>query len=327
MSFPNHRGRRLRSNQPFIDSLAETSISAKNLVMPYFIQETNKDLQIKSMSGMARFTEKGIMEEVSVLQDLNINMVALFPVIPNEKKTPHAKESLNSNNLICRVLRKLKKKFPKLIIICDVALDAYTLSGHDGILNNKNEIDNDKTIKILSNMAVNFAKNGCDILAPSDMMDGRVKLIREELEKKGLVNKCILSYSSKFSSNLYTPFRDALGSSKNLGNSNKSSYQIDFRNRREAIKESLEDIEEGADIIMVKPAGYYLDIVREIKNQTLVPIAAYQVSGEYSMIKYLSDKQFFNYRDLVLESLYCIKRAGADIIFTYFAKEVAKWLK
>lgn len=327
MSFPNHRGRRLRSNQPLIESLAETSISAKNLVMPYFIQEANKDLQIKSMSGIDRFTEKGILDEVSVLQDLKINMVALFPVIPNEKKTPHARESLNSNNLICRVLRKLKKKFPKLIIICDVALDAYTLSGHDGILNNKGEIDNDKTVKILSKMAVNFAENGCDILAPSDMMDGRVKLIREELEKKGLVNKCILSYSSKFSSNFYSPFRDALGSSKNLGSSNKSSYQIDFRNRREAIKESLEDIEEGADIIMVKPAGYYLDIVREIKNQTLVPIAAYQVSGEYSMIKNLSDKQIFNYKDVVLESLYCIKRAGADIIFTYFAKEVAKWLK
>jgi len=176
-------------------------------------------------------------------------------------------------------------------------------------------------------MAVLFATNGCKIVAPSDMMDGRVKIIRETLEKENFKDTVILSYSSKFSSNFYSPFRDALGSKTNLGDSSKNTYQINFKNKREAIKESLDDQNEGADILMVKPAMYYLDIINEIKNNTFCPIAAYQVSGEYSMIKYLSDKQIFNHRDVVLESLYCIKRAGADIIFTYFAKEVAKWLK
>ena len=188
-------------------------------------------------------------------------------------------------------------------------------------------INNDQTIEILSNMAVLFATNGCKIVAPSDMMDGRVKIIRETLEKENFKDTVILSYSSKFSSNFYSPFRDAIGSKTNLGDSSKNTYQINFKNKREAIKESLEDQHEGADILMVKPAMYYLDIINELKNITFCPIAAYQVSGEYSMIKYLSDKQIFNHRDVVLESLYCIKRAGADIIFTYFAKEVAKWLK
>ena len=229
--------------------------------------------------------------------------------------------------MICRLNRKLKKEFPELIIICDVALDAYTLNGHDGLVDSLGKIDNDKTIEMLSKMALNFAKSGADIVAPSDMMDGRIKLIRSYLEKNKYHDTCILSYSSKFCSNFYSPFRQALGSEKNLGNSSKSTYQIDFRNRREAIKESLEDIEEGSDIIMVKPAGYYLDIVREIKDLTVIPIAAYQVSGEYAMIKNAVSNGIFDLRSIVLESICCIKRSGADIIFSYFAKEVAKWLR
>ena len=189
------------------------------------------------------------------------------------------------------------------------------------------DIDNDKTIDILKKMSINFASSGCDIVAPSDMMDGRVKIIREELESNNFYETSILSYSSKFCSNFYSPFRDALGSQNSLGKSDKKTYQIDFRNRREAIKESLEDVQEGADILMVKPAGYYLDIIREIKNITLVPISAFQVSGEYSMIKYASEQELIDYEKCVIESLFCIKRAGADLIFSYFSSEVAKWLK
>ena len=244
-----------------------------------------------------------------------------------KKKDDQASESLNEDNLVCRSLRKIQKKCPNISVVCDLALDAYTTKGHDGVVDKSGVINNDQTIEILSNMAVLFAMNGCKIVAPSDMMDGRVKIIRETLEKENFKDTVILSYSSKFSSNFYSPFRDALGSKTNLGDSSKNTYQINFKNKREAIKESLEDQNEGADILMVKPAMYYLDIINELKNNTFCPIAAYQVSGEYSMIKYLSDKQIFNHRDVVLESLYCIKRAGADIIFTYFAKEVAKWLK
>ena len=244
-----------------------------------------------------------------------------------KKKDEHGSESLNADNLVCRSLREIQNKCPNISVICDLALDAYTTNGHDGVMDRNEQINNDETIEILSKMALLFSANGCEIVAPSDMMDGRIKIIRETLEKEKFKDTIILSYSSKFSSNFYSPFRDALGSKKNLANSSKSSYQINFKNKREAIKESLEDQHEGADILMVKPAMYYLDIINELKKNTFCPIAAYQVSGEYSMIKHLSDKQIFHYQDVVLESLYCIKRAGADIIFSYFAREVAEWLK
>ncbi|GIR26085.1 MAG: delta-aminolevulinic acid dehydratase [Alphaproteobacteria bacterium] len=251
----------------------------------------------------------------------------MFPKIEVEKKTDDASESFNENNLISRALKKVLKEFPDLMIICDVALDPYTTSGHDGIINSNGEIDNDITVQILVKMSLNLASSGCKIIAPSDMMDGRIKIIRENLETNKFSNVNILSYSSKFCSNFYSPFRDALGSKENLGDSKKDSYQIDYRNSREAVKESLEDIEEGADIVMVKPAGYYLDIINEIKKNCLIPVAAYQVSGEYVMIKNASDDKFIDYRPCVLESLSCIKRAGADVIFSYFSKEVAEWLK
>ena len=223
--------------------------------------------------------------------------------------------------------KKYKKKIPEILVFCDVALDPYTTTGHDGIVNKKGEIDNDITIDSLSKMSVLLANNGCDVVAPSDMMDGRVKIIRSELEKSKNINTCIMSYSAKFASSFYSPFRDALGNLKNLGKTDKKTYQIDFRNQNEAIKESLEDIYEGADIIMVKPAIYYLDIVNILKEKCLIPIAAYQVSGEYSMIKIASEKNIINLEDTVLESLIGIKRSGADIIFSYFAEEVTEWLK
>ncbi len=324
--FPYHRGRRLRNNSYTREMISETSLSVNDLIMPYFIRDHNEDFEILGMDGVKRYDEKELVEEIARILDLGIKSISIFPKIPDSKKSPDGSESINENNIVCKTLRKLKKRFDNLQVICDVALDAYTTSGHDGIIDKNGVINNDMTIERLSEMSVNFAKNGCDIVAPSDMMDGRVKSIRESLEKNRFSNTCILSYSSKFCSNLYLPFREALGSKDNLGNSSKSSYQIDFRNRNEAIKESLEDIHEGADIVMVKPAGYYLDIIRDIRNSCLIPIAAYQVSGEYMMIKKASENNIVDYKEFVLESLYCIKRAGADIIFSYFSKEVAEWL-
>jgi porphobilinogen synthase len=324
--FPYHRGRRLRKNSFLREIVSETTLNNNDLIMPYFIREDTDNPNIKNMPDLKRFAEAELIEEVKKILDVGLKSIAIFPKTLDEKKTANGDESSNENNLVCRVLRKLKEKFPRLVVVCDVALDAYTISGHDGVINKANEIENDITIKQLSKMSINFAKNGCDIIAPSDMMDGRIKVIREKLEENGFVDTCILSYSSKFCSNLYSPFREALGSKNNLGKSNKSSYQIDFRNRNEAIKESLEDIHEGADIVMVKPAGYYLDIIRDIRNSCLTPIAAYQVSGEYMMIKKASENNIVDYKKFVLESLHCIKRAGANIIFSYFSKEVAEWL-
>lgn len=326
--FPFHRGRRLRNNRNISHLITETNLSVNDLVMPYFLREEDDDqVAIKNMPGLKRFSTNELINELKIIQDLGIKTIAIFPKVDEKKKDEHGSESLNADNLVCRSLREIKNKCPNISVICDLALDAYTTNGHDGVMDRNGQINNDETIEILSKMALLFSANGCEIVAPSDMMDGRIKIIRETLEKEKFKDTIILSYSSKFSSNFYSPFRDALGSKKNLANSSKSSYQINFKNKREAIKESLEDQHEGADILMVKPAMYYLDIINELKKNTFCPIAAYQVSGEYSMIKHLSDKQIFHYKDVVLESLYCIKRAGADIIFSYFAKEVAEWLK
>ncbi len=324
--FPMHRGRRLRKSKNIRDLFAESSLTINDLVMPYFIREKDDEEKIISMPGIKRYTEEELLYELEEITKKNLNTISLFPKIKKGKKTTNGSESLNSNNLVCKTLRKIKKNFPEITVICDVALDAYTSSGHDGIINSDGIIDNDKTIKMLAQMAELFASNGCDIVAPSDMMDGRIKVIRKKLEESKNFNTCILSYSSKFASNFYSPFRDALGSQKNLNNSPKDTYQIDYRNKREAIKESLEDINEGADILMVKPAIYYLDILSEIKQKSNVPVAAYQVSGEYSMIKLGAQNGILKLKECVLESLLCIKRSGADIIFSYFSKDVINWL-
>ena len=325
--FPYHRGRRLRTSDNIRDIISETNLGTNDLVMPYFVREDDDKSQTNESVTLKRYSIDELLKQINQLVGYGVNTVALFPKVLEEKKSSTADESFNENNLICRALKAINKEFPELTTICDVALDAYTLSGHDGIIDADGRIKNDHTLEILSKMATNFAEAGCSIVAPSDMMDGRVKHIRENLEAKMFNDTLILSYSSKFCSNFYTPFRDVLGSKKNLGDSKKDSYQIDFRNSREAVKESLEDIEEGADIVMVKPAGYYLDIINEIKKNCLIPVAAYQVSGEYVMIKNASDEKFIDYRPSVLESLSCIKRAGADVIFSYFSKEVAEWLK
>ncbi len=325
--FPYHRGRRLRSCDNIRDIVSENLLTTNDLVMPYFIREDNSNKSINSMKSLKRFSISELMKDLEFTTKNGIKAIALFPKVEKEKKSKNAKESYNNKNLICRALEAIKIEFPELIVICDLALDAYTESGHDGIIDSNGNIDNDNTIKLLSKMAINFASRGCKVLAPSDMMDGRVKIIRETLENQRFFETNILSYSSKFCSNFYSPFRDALGSKSNLGKSKKNSYQIDFRNRREALKESLEDINEGADMIMVKPAAYYLDIIREIRENCLVPIAAYQVSGEYCLIQSASEKGLIDYKSCVLESLVCIKRSGADLIFSYFSSEVAEWLK
>ena len=325
--FPYHRGRRLRSSSNLRDIVSQVKLSLDDLVMPYFIKEIEDNSEVKNMPGISRYDENEILFQIEKLIKKGVKAVALFPKISDKNKTPNGVEALNENNLICRTLRNIKNKIPEIQVFCDVALDPYTTTGQDGIVNKKGEVDNDSTIDTLSKMSVLLAENGCDIVSPSDMMDGRVKIIRNELEKSKNINTCIMSYSAKFASNFYSPFRDALGSLKNLEETDKKTYQIDFRNQNEAIKESLEDIHEGADILMVKPAMYYLDIINLLRDRCLVPIAAYQVSGEYSMIKIASEKNIINFEDTVLESLVGIKRSGADIIFSYFTEEVSKWLK
>ena len=325
--FPFHRGRRLRSSANIRDIVSQVNLSSNDLVMPYFIKEVGDNSEIENMPGILRYDENEILFKIEKLIKKGIKAVALFPKISEEKKTLDGIEALNEKNLICRTLRNIKNKIPEILVFCDVALDPYTSTGHDGIVNKNGEIDNDITIDTLSKMSVLLANNGCDVVSPSDMMDGRVKIIRNELEKSKNIKTCIMSYSTKFASNFYSPFRDALGNKKNLGQTDKKTYQMDFRNQNEAVKESLEDIHEGADIVMVKPAIYYLDIVQLLRDKCLVPIAAYQVSGEYSMIKMASEKNIINFEQTVLESLIGIKRSGADIIFSYFAEEVASWLK
>ena len=272
--FPFHRGRRLRASSSLRNLVAETYLKTDDLVMPYFIREDSDSDISNHELGIKRYSINEVIREISEVVNLGINSIALFPKIETEKKSTDAKESFNENNLVSRALNIIRKEFPNILVICDVALDPYTLSGHDGILNSQGEIDNDATLEILVKMSLNLVAAGCKVIAPSDMMDGRIKLIRENLESNKFTDVNILSYSSKFCSNFYSPFRDALGSKESLGDSKKDSYQIDYRNTREAIKESLEDIKEGADIIMVKPAGYYLDIIKEIKENSLVPVAA-----------------------------------------------------
>ena len=323
--FPFHRGRRLRNNKNISDLITETNLSVNDLVMPYFLREEDDDqVAIKNMPGLKRFSINELINELKIIEDLGIKTIAIFPKVDEKKKDEHGSESLNADNLVCRSLREIKNKCPNISVICDLALDAYTTNGHDGVMDRNGQINNDETIEILSKMALLFSANGCEIVAPSDMMDGRIKIIRETLEKEKFKDIIILSYSSKFSSNFYSPFRDALGSKKNLANSSKSTYQINFKNQREAIKESLEDQHEGADILMVKPAGPYLDIIREVRDSTILPIAAYQVSGEYAQIMAASEKGWLDLKASRNESLLAIRRAGADMILTYFAKAYAQ---
>tara|TARA_B100000131_G_C18100271_1_gene605735 strand:- start:819 stop:1805 length:987 start_codon:yes stop_codon:yes gene_type:complete len=318
------RPRRLRYNKGIRSLTAETNVSINDLIMPIFINETIKEKEpIYSMPGIYRHTIQSAIEHCKTIVELGIPACALFPAINNNKKNSKASEALNINNFYYEAITTIKNTFPDLLIISDVALDPYSSDGHDGLVRNETII-NDETIDILTKMALYQAKAGADIIAPSDMMDGRVKKIRETLEEAKLTNTLIMSYSAKYASSFYRPFRDALESAPKKGD--KKTYQMNPANRLEAIKEVKLDEEEGADIILIKPASQYGDIIRDIKEHTTLPIAAYHVSGEYSMIKAAAEKGFLSYEDTLYETLLSIKRAGANMILSYGAIDAALML-
>ena len=326
-SFPSLRMRRLRSTDNIRRLVRETKLAPENLIQPIFLSEgKNKKEKIPSMPDIFRLSIDYTLKEIKKLTTVGIIAIALFPKIAASKKTLNAEEAYKSNGLVQTCIKKIKDKFPDLLVISDVALDPYTSHGQDGIIDAKGYIVNDDTNDILVKQALSHAESGSDIIAPSDMMDGRIKLIRKELEKNQFYNTKILSYSAKYSSSYYGPFRDAIGSLKALGKSDKKTYQMDYSNRNEAIREIDLDLREGADLVMVKPAIPNLDIISDLKETFKVPVLAYHVSGEYLMIKSAVKKNVFNERDLVIETLTSIKRAGASSIITYYAKEAAKWM-
>ncbi len=323
-SFPKIRLRRLRKNKWIRDLVSETTISKNDLILPIFIREgKNKIDSIKSMPDIKRYTIDKLPIILKQVKKYKIPAVALFPYTSKNKKDKIGSEALNPNNLVCRSIRYIKEKFPTIGIMTDVALDPYTSHGHDGVIID-NKINNDATIKILVKQALLQAKMGCDIIAPSDMMDGRVGKIRKILDKNNLKDTSILSYAVKFASNFYGPFRDAVGSKSNL-KKDKKTYQMDFRNISESYREVALDVNEGADMIMVKPGLPYLDIIGKIKNRFKIPVLAYQVSGEYSMIKNAIRKKILD-EESIFESIISFKRAGACAIVTYFAIDIAKKL-
>ena len=321
--FPNTRLRRLRRNSNLIDLVAETNLSSQDLIQPLFIKENFNGIEsIESMPGINRFGIDEALKEIEEVIESGINTIAVFPVVESDKKDSKGREATIEDNIISSALITIMKDFPNIILIADVALDPYTDHGHDGILIN-DEIDNDATIKVLIEQSLILAAAGADIIAPSDMMDGRIGSIRQSLEDSNFKNTILLSYAAKYNSKFYGPFRDAVNSASNLGAATKSSYQMSIHNKDEAIHEVAIDINEGADIVMVKPAMPYLDIIHLIKEKFKIPTFAYQVSGEYSMLK-LAIKEGWLDQKVMLESLISIKRAGADAILTYAAKEISK---
>ena len=320
--FPNSRLRRLRLNSSIIDLVSENTLNSADLIQPVFVKENlNGSEPIESMPNVNRYGIDSILKEVESVISSGIKTIAIFPVIDANKKDDLGKEALNEGNIISKTIKLIKKEFPELVIIADVALDPYTSHGHDGLLIN-NYVDNDATVESLVSQSLILAASGADIIAPSDMMDGRIGKIREALENSNFKNTLILSYAAKYNSKFYGPFRDAVNSSSNLGKSSKSSYQMSPANKSEAMHEVAMDIEEGADIVMIKPGMPYLDILSSVKETFKIPTFAYQVSGEYSRLKLAIEKGWLD-KDVILETLVCFKRAGADAILTYFAKEIS----
>ncbi|MCS6210926.1 porphobilinogen synthase [Shewanella baltica] len=327
-AFPQRRMRRMRKHDFSRRLMAENQLTVNDLIYPMFVLEgTNRSEKIASMPGIERYSIDLLLKEAEELVELGIPLIALFPVTPAEKKTLMAEESYNADALVQRAVRELKKAFPQLGIMTDVALDPFTTHGQDGIIDETGYILNDITTEILVKQALSHAEAGADIVAPSDMMDGRIGAIRQALEAAGHVNTQIMAYSAKYSSSYYGPFRDAVGSAGNLKGGNKHSYQMDPANSDEALHEVALDIQEGADMVMVKPGMPYLDIVYRVKTELAVPTFAYQVSGEYAMHMAAIQNGWLAEKAIVMESLLCFKRAGADGILTYFAKRAAQWLK
>ena len=328
MSILTHRPRRMRKHEFNRSLIRENSLSTSDLIYPLFIIEgENKRVKIDSMPGIERLSIDQLLVEAKEIANLKIQAIALFPVISSEKKSLEAEESYNSDGLIQRAVRELKRNFPKLAVITDVALDPYTIHGMDGITDSKEYVLNDETVEILIKQAISHAQAGADIVAPSDMMDGRIGAIRNALEEAGFIHTNILAYSAKYASAFYGPFRDAVGSASNLGKADKKTFQMDPSNSNEAIREVELDIAEGADMVMIKPGLPYLDIVSNVKQTFGVPTFAYHVSGEYAMLKAASQNKWIDEKQTVLETLLCFKRAGADAILTYYAKDAAKWIQ
>ena len=328
MSILTHRPRRLRKQEFNRSLVRENTLTANDLIYPLFVIEgENIKEKIDSMPGIERLSIDQLLIEAKEIVDLKIQAIALFPVISSEKKTEDAEESYNSDGLVQRAVRALKRSFPELAVITDVALDPFTSHGQDGLIDSNGYVLNDETVEVLIKQALSHAEAGADIVAPSDMMDGRIGAIRNALEESGFKNTNILSYAAKYASSFYGPFRDAVGSSGSLGKSDKKTYQMDPGNANEAIREVELDINEGADMVMIKPGLPYLDIVSNVKQTFGVPTFAYHVSGEYAMLKAASQKNWIDEKSTVLETLLCFKRAGADAILTYYAKDAAKWIK
>ena len=324
-SYPNVRLRRNRKTEWSRRLVRESNLSTYDLIWPIFIREgKNIKEPVKTMPGIYRYTIDKIENLVEKAINKKIPMIALFPNIPISKKNAKGSEALNKNNLVCKALRLIKKNYKEIGLMCDVALDPYTTHGHDGILKN-NYVDNDETVKVLIKQSLLQAKMGCDVIAPSDMMDGRIGAIRKALDKNGYKQVQLLSYAVKYASNFYGPFRDAVGSKKLL-KSNKKDYQMDFSNSKEALREVALDISEGADFVMVKPGMPYLDVIKLIKDNFKIPVFAYQVSGEYSLIKNGISNKILN-EEAIYESLMSFKRAGASAIVTYFADQIANKLR
>ena len=326
--FPGVRMRRMRCDDFSRRLMAETSLSVNDLIQPVFVIEgRNKKEEIASMPNIYRYSLDLLLKEAEILVQLGIPAIAIFPNIDASKRDISAQEAFNPEGLVQQTVRALKQAFPQLGIITDGALDPYTSHGQDGLIDDKGYILNDETLEVLKKQALSHAQAGADIIAPSDMMDGRIAAIREALEANDFVNTKILSYAAKYASHFYGPFRDAVGSKSLLGKADKKTYQMDPANRLEALREVAMDIEEGADMVMVKPGMPYLDVVREVKNQFGVPTFAYHVSGEYAMLKAASMNNWLDEKQCVLEALLCFKRAGADAILTYYAKDAAQWLQ
>jgi len=326
--FPFKRPRRMRSDDFSRRLMAENKVSVDDLIYPVFVLEgENKTEAISSMPGVERKSLDNLLTELEEVVSLGIPAIALFPVIDAGKKSLMAEEAYNSQGLVQQTVIAIKAKFPQLGVITDVALDPYTSHGQDGIIDDEGYVLNDVTTDVLVKQAVSHANAGADIVAPSDMMDGRIGAIREALEKEGFVNTKILSYSAKYASAFYGPFRDAVGSAGNLGKADKKTYQMDPANGDEAFHEMAMDLNEGADMLMVKPGMPYLDVIYRAKQNFKVPVMAYHVSGEYAMLKAASANGWIDEKKCVLEAMVGFKRAGTDAILTYYAKDVARWLK
>jgi len=320
--YPLQRNRRLRTTAAIRDLVREHHLSPHDFIVPLFVVEgKNKKEAIPSMPGYFRYSMDGIIKQVKTLWNLNIKAVLLFVKVEDAKKDNLGTEALRQEGLMQLTIGAIKEAVPEMVVMTDVALDPYSSNGHDGIVK-EGKIDNDATVKILAEMALSHAAAGADVIAPSDMMDGRILSIRNTLESAGFVDTLIMSYSAKYASSFYGPFREALDSAPGFGD--KKTYQMDFANRGEALTETLRDIEEGADLVMVKPGMAYLDILRDLKNTVNTPIAVYQVSGEYAMLKAAAEKGWLDHDAVMIEQLMSFKRAGATLIATYFAEEVVK---